>query len=242
MRILITAGPTREPIDDVRFISNRSSGQMGFALADAAASAGHDVTLLLGPVLLPPGVAERVTIHRFQTTADLESLLAEHFPQCDLLIKAAAVADYRPAERTRGKTPRGHGLKIELEPTPDLVAACAKTKRDDQRIVAFALEDPLVLETRAVEKMKRKRVDAILANPLQTMDAGDIEPVLFYADGRRDAPGRMTKPALAQWLIGTPHQSQASIRQRAGDDIALAVGDFDLEGNGVAFFRSWIAT
>jgi phosphopantothenoylcysteine decarboxylase/phosphopantothenate--cysteine ligase len=201
MRILITAGPTREPIDDVRFISNRSSGQMGFALADAAALAGHDVTLLLGPVLLPPSVAERVEVIRFNTTADLEALLAEHFPKCDVLIKAAAVADYRPAELMRGKAPRGAGLKIELEPTPDLVAGCAKTKRGDQAIIAFALEDPSVLETRAVEKMNRKKVDAILANPLQTMDATDIEPILFYADGRRDEPGRMSKSALATWLI-----------------------------------------
>ena len=202
MRILITAGPTREPIDDVRFISNRSSGQMGFALAQAASAAGHEVTLLLGPVLLPPSVAERVNVIRFNTTADLEVLLAEHFPKCDVLVKAAAVADYRPARYIKGKTPRGNGLKIELEPTPDLVAGCAKTKRADQTIIAFALEDPLVLETRAVEKMQRKKVDAILANPLQTMDASDIEPILFYADGRRDAPGRMGKPELAKWLIG----------------------------------------
>lgn len=201
MRILITAGPTREPIDDVRFISNRSSGQMGFALAQAAVDAGHYVTLLLGPVLLPPSVGERVRIERFNTTAELEALLAEHFPSCDVLIKAAAVADYRPSKLLRGKTPRGDGLSIQLEPTPDLVAGCAKTKRDDQTIIAFALEDPLVLESRAVEKMQRKKVDAILANPLQTMDAADIEPILFYADGRRDAPGRMPKTQLAKWLV-----------------------------------------
>ncbi|MFK7789618.1 MAG: phosphopantothenoylcysteine decarboxylase [Phycisphaeraceae bacterium] len=201
MRILITAGPTREPIDDVRFISNRSSGQMGFALAEAASSAGHDVTLLLGPVLLPPSVADQVNVIRFNTTADLESLLAEHFPKCDVLIKAAAVADYRPVTLIKGKTPRSSGLSIHLEPTPDLVAGCAKTKRDDQTIIAFALEEAEVMETRAVDKMKRKKVDAILANPLQTMDATDIEPILFYADGRRDAPGKMSKSSLAGWLV-----------------------------------------
>lgn len=201
MRILITAGPTREPIDDVRFISNRSSGQMGFALAQAAADEGHEVTLLLGPVLLPPSVADQVDVIRFNTTADLEVLLAEHFPKCDVLIKAAAVADYRPSEFIQGKTPRGQGLSIQLEPTPDLVAGCAKTKRGDQTIIAFALEDPTVLETRAVEKMQRKKVDAILANPLQTMDASDIDPILFYADGRRDEPGRMSKTELAGWLV-----------------------------------------
>ncbi|MFI4859278.1 MAG: phosphopantothenoylcysteine decarboxylase [Phycisphaerales bacterium JB063] len=201
MRILITAGPTREPIDDVRFISNRSSGQMGFALARAAAQAGHEVTLLLGPVLMPPSVDEVARIVRFNTTAELEALLAEHFPACDVLIKAAAVADYRPAQVIDGKTPRGEGLKIELEPTPDLVAGCAKTKRDDQTIIAFALEEPAVLETRAVEKMQRKKVDAILANPLVTMDAVDIEPILFFANGERETPGKMLKTQLADWLI-----------------------------------------
>lgn len=201
MRVLITAGPTREPIDDVRFISNRSSGQMGFALAEAASAAGHDVTLLLGPVLLPPSVADQVNVIRFNTTADLEALLAEHFPKCDVLIKAAAVADYRPIERIKGKTPRGSGLSIHLEPTPDLVAGCAQIKRENQTIIAFALEEAEAMETRAVEKMRRKKVDAILANPLQTMDASDIEPILFYADGRRAEPGRMAKSALAGWLI-----------------------------------------
>ena len=202
MRILITAGPTREPIDDVRFISNRSSGQMGFALARAGAEAGHEVTLLLGPVLMPTTVQDVARVIRFSTTAELEALLAEHFPQCDVLVKAAAVADYRPSHVIDGKTPRGAGLKIELEPTPDLVAGCARTKREDQTIIAFALEEPRVLETRAVEKMRRKKVDAILANPLSTMDAQDIEPILFYANGERDTPGRMPKTELAHWLIG----------------------------------------
>ena len=109
MRILITAGPTREPIDDVRFISNRSSGQMGFALARAAADAGHDVTLLLGPVLMPPSVEDVARVIRFNTTAELEALLAEHFPQCDVLIKAAAVADYRPAAQAEQKIKKGEG-------------------------------------------------------------------------------------------------------------------------------------
>lgn len=210
MRVLITAGPTREPIDEVRFISNRSSGQMGFALARAAAQVGHEVTLLLGPVLMPPSVGEQTRVIRFNTTADLEALLAEYFPMCDVLIKAAAVADYRPTEPIPGKTPRSEGMSITLEPTPDLVARCAETKRSDQKIVAFALEDPAVLESRAIEKMHRKKVDAILANPLQTMDAADIEPILFYADGGRESPGRMDKTKLADWLISKIDQIGAT--------------------------------
>lgn len=204
MKLLITAGPTREPIDAVRFISNRSSGRMGMALADAAAHAGHDVTLLLGPVMAPTTLGDRVEVIRFQTTAELQDLLEAHFPACDRLIMAAAVADYRVAQFTEGKTPRKKQLQIELEGTPDLVAGVAKTKRDDQRVIAFALEEPHELEARAVAKMKRKGVDAIVANPLVTMEGDSISAILLHADGRREEPAHaaMSKADFARWLIG----------------------------------------
>lgn len=201
MRILITAGPTREPIDEVRFISNRSSGRMGIALAQAAANAGHAVTLLLGPVLAPTTLGDRVEVLRFTTTAELEALLQTHFPGCDQLVMAAAVADYRIVNASPGKTKRQARLKIELEGTPDLVAGVANTKRPDQRVIAFALEEPHELEARAVAKMKRKGVDAIVANPLTTMDGGAIAAVYLTADGQRDEPGAMRKEAFARWLI-----------------------------------------
>ena len=206
MKTLITAGPTREPIDTVRFISNRSSGRMGIALAEAAADAGHDVTLLLGPVMAPTTLGDRVKVVRFQTTAELQGLLDEYFRGCDQLIMAAAVADYRVAEFTEGKTERKKHLQIELEGTPDLVAAIAKTKRDDQRVIAFALEEPHELETRAVAKMKRKGVDAIVANPLVTMEDDAVSGVLLHADGRRETPDGgmpLSKNAFARWLIAT---------------------------------------
>lgn len=199
--ILITAGPTREPIDEVRFISNRSSGRMGIALARAAADAGHAVTLLLGPVLAPTTLGERVQVIRFTTTAELEALLNDCFRGCDQLIMAAAVADYRVAHTAAGKTKRQKRLKIELEGTPDLVAGVAKTKRPGQRVIAFALEEPHELEARAVAKMKRKGVDAIVANPLVTMDGDSISAVLLTADGQREEPGPMRKEAFAAWLI-----------------------------------------
>lgn len=204
MKLLITAGPTREPIDAVRFISNRSSGRMGIALADAAAQAGHDVTLLLGPVLAPTTLGDRVRVVRFQTTAELQSLLDQYFPACDQLVMAAAVADYRVGQFTEGKTQRKKHLKIELEGTPDLVAGVAQTKRADQRVIAFALEEPHELETRAVAKMKRKGVDAIVANPLVTMEGDSILAILLHADGRREQPdggNAMSKENFAHWLI-----------------------------------------
>jgi len=203
MQILITAGPTREPIDEVRFISNRSSGRMGVAIADAAARAGHDVTLLMGPGPRDDELPNGSRNIRFSSSADLEALLAEHFPDCDLLIMAAAVADYRPAAVTTGKlaSDKTAGMSIELKPTPDLVAGCASRKQPQQRVVAFALEEAAQLEARAVAKMQRKGVDAIVANPLATMDAGDIDATVFFADGRKQPAGRRSKTDFADWLV-----------------------------------------
>lgn len=205
MRVLITAGPTREPIDAVRFLSNRSSGAMGVALAEAGARAGHAVTLLLGPTCLVPVELPDLTLIRFETTDELEAALQEQLPGFDLLIMAAAVSDYRPIHQVAGKVERAQGesglSRIELESTPDLVAGCASRKRSDQAVVAFALEEPEKLRERALAKMQRKGVDAIVANPLQTMDAKTIEAELFRADGQTTRFGKMTKPAFAQALL-----------------------------------------
>lgn len=207
MRILITAGPTREPIDAVRFISNRSSGKMGIAIAQSAAVAGHDVTLLLGPVMAPAALYDAMRVYRFNTSAELKQMLEAHFPDCDVLVMTAAVADYRMEQASEGKIKRESSggrdaeLTLRLQPTPDLVRAVASTKRPEQKVVAFALEEPMEMEQRAVEKMKRKGVDAVVANPLGTMDGDHIAPLWLPADGRRAEPGRMTKPDFAGWLI-----------------------------------------
>ncbi|MEX0885089.1 MAG: phosphopantothenoylcysteine decarboxylase [Phycisphaeraceae bacterium] len=201
MRLLITAGPTREPIDAVRFISNRSSGRMGIALAGAGVEAGHTVTLLLGPVEHVPSLDPRIDVHRFESSDDLGRLLDAQLVACDALVMAAAVADYRPAEATAGKLPRGAGHTLRLEATPDLVARAASRKRADQVVIAFALEAAADLERRAMEKMARKCVDAIVANPLDTMDAPGINGVWLTAVGERAAPGPLSKPQFAAWLI-----------------------------------------
>ncbi len=200
MRILITAGPTREPIDQVRFFSNRSSGTLGIAMAKAAAEAGHDTTLLLGPVCAVPPA--HVNTMRFDSCADLEAALQTHFPDCDVLIMVAAVADYRMAAPLTGKVERGANLTLTLTPTPDLVAGCAKRKRADQKVIAFALEESQRLNERAQEKMKRKGVDAIVANPLETMNAAEIHGTLMWADGRSESPGKVGKAEFARWLVG----------------------------------------
>jgi len=208
-RLLITAGPTQEPIDDVRFIGNRSSGRLGAALADAAAESGWDVTLLLGPGAVEPSHTA-LSLVRFQTTADLQAALAEHAPRCDALVMAAAVADYtpvqgqHPGEDASGKIKRTAGeITLRLKSTPDLIAEQAKTKRDDQLYVAFALEPRDRLLDSARSKLERKNVDAIVANPLETMDADSIEAILLTPDGVHDqTAGAIPKTDFAPWLLG----------------------------------------
>lgn len=200
--ILITAGPTHEPIDAVRYIANRSSGRMGLALAEAAREAGCAVTLLLGPVDLAPPAG--VAVHRFTTHAELRRLLAEHFERCDGLIMAAAVADYYPVSPVDQKLLRqGERLTIELAMTPDLVAELAARRRPGQWIVGFALEEDEQLKRRALEKLRRKDLDAIVANPLRTMGADDVEATVYTAGGQTLHPGAgaASKHEFTRWLI-----------------------------------------
>lgn len=207
VRLLVTAGPTYEPIDDVRFIGNRSSGRLGIAAAEAAAKLGWRVTLLLGPTSLTPSDPS-IQLVRFRTTADLQGLLAEHFTRCDALIMAAAVADYRPVPDPQvvasgGKLRRlSAGMSLRLESTPDLLAGVAKGRREDQVVVGFALEPRSRLLSSAQEKLKRKRVDLIVANPLETMDSGAIEATVVGEEGPvYQTPRAVSKSAFAGKLV-----------------------------------------
>ena len=202
--MLITAGPTHEPIDAVRYIANRSSGRLGIALAEAAAARRDRVTLLLGPTPSSPPHHSQVTTHRFQTTAELQDLLRDLWKGHSVLIMVAAVADYRPAH-CPGKTdkrPRGDGpWMLELEPTPDLLAEAAGNARPDQLTVGFALGPADGLLDRAREKLAAKHVDAIVANPLETMDADRIQATLLLRDGRELSAPESSKAKFAVWLL-----------------------------------------
>ncbi len=202
MRLLITAGPTWEKIDAVRYIGNRSSGKVGLSIAAAGRSAGHDVTMLLGPGV-PAGDLPDGRVERFESAGDLLARLEQLFDDQKVVVMAAAVADYRPAEVIEGKRPREGGgqWSIQLTPTPDLTATIAPRKKPHQRIVAFALEAPETLEQRAGAKLVRKGADAIIANPLQTMGADDIHPLWMTADGGREEPGAMSKAQFGAWVI-----------------------------------------
>ncbi len=204
-RLLITAGPTHEPIDAVRFLGNRSSGRLGIALADAAAARDWSVTLLLGPSPLSPRDT-RIELRRFRSTKDLEALLDSEFPRCHALIMAAAVADFRPitsADADRNKIRRSKGsLTLELEATPDLLATCAGKRRPEQRLIGFALEPRKNLLESAHRKLQRKGLDAIVANPLETMDSATIEATILRRSGPpASTPGAISKERFAEWLL-----------------------------------------
>ena len=161
MKILITAGPTREYVDDVRFLSHASSGRMGYSLASAAVDAGHEVILVTGPVDLP--VPDGVQVTHIETTDELRMSCVELFPACDGVIATAAVCDYKPRERVDGKmTKTGQPITLELIETSDVLAELGEQK-GERWVVGFALEsqDP---RTNAMRKLRMKKCDCIVLN------------------------------------------------------------------------------
>ena len=198
MKVLITAGPTYEPIDPVRFIGNRSSGQMGASLSNAATKAGHDVTLIVGPVTAPmPTNVRRIDIF---SSRDLYEAVLREFPKNDLLIMAAAVADFRPKTTNTQKVERGGNLTIELESTEDIAAAAGKIKQPHQRTIGFSLVARGDLE-RSKKKLVKKNLDLIVYNPLDTMSSRTIESILLYPDGRSEELPMCEKSRFAEVLL-----------------------------------------
>jgi phosphopantothenoylcysteine decarboxylase/phosphopantothenate--cysteine ligase len=170
MRFLIAAGGTREYIDPVRFISNASSGKMGYALARAALKAGHQVTLITAPTALKPPAGAQVV--RVESAAQMFAVVKEHFGRCDCLIMAAAVADYTPTRPSKTKLKKqSTRLTLELKPTPDILKWAGRQKKHGQMLVGFALEDQ-DLRTNAERKMREKHLDMIVANTPGAIGAG----------------------------------------------------------------------
>jgi phosphopantothenoylcysteine decarboxylase/phosphopantothenate--cysteine ligase len=161
-RVLVTAGPTREPLDPIRVISNRSSGRMGFALARAAYARGATVTVIAGPTALAPPVG--VAGERVETTADLAAAVGRHLPDSDVLVMAAAPADYRPAQPAATKGSReGGAVQLVLQPTPDVLSSTRSRRKNGAVIVGFAYEtDPGEAKARA--KLEHKGLDLIVLN------------------------------------------------------------------------------
>jgi phosphopantothenoylcysteine decarboxylase/phosphopantothenate--cysteine ligase len=203
MRVLVTAGGTREPIDSVRFMGNRSSGRMGLALAEEAARRGADVTLVAANVALPLPAVPAIPV---ETTAELEAAVRERFPEADVLIMAAAPADFRPAAPTDSKISRegSEGLSINFEPTTDIVAAVAAERRPDQTVIGFAAEHGEGAVERGREKLSRKGLDAVVVNDIARSDIGfdstDNEVTIVLPDGEREV-GRRPKVEVAAAIL-----------------------------------------
>jgi phosphopantothenoylcysteine decarboxylase/phosphopantothenate--cysteine ligase len=203
VRVLVTAGRTEEGLDDVRYISNRSSGRMGFALASAAKEMGAKVTLVHGAVdLTPPGADD---VKRVVSADDMRRAVSRAFPRSDIVIMAAAVSDFTPAKRTEGKIERGSGkLSVELEPTVDILASLGKKKKKNQIIVGFALESSDA-EKRARRKIREKGCDYLVLNRIGEKTGFGVTTnriTLFKATRKILETGLMRKEEAAFLVLG----------------------------------------
>jgi phosphopantothenoylcysteine decarboxylase/phosphopantothenate--cysteine ligase len=202
LRVLVTAGGTREPVDPVRFLGNRSSGRMGFALAAAAARRGADVTLIAANVSLPePAGVRRIDV---ETAAELAAAARAEFPACHVLVMAAAPADFRAAEVAPGKLNREGSLELRLEPTEDILAGLAATRGEAQAIVGFAAEHGEGGVDRARAKLERKGADLIVLNDVSDSAIGfeseENAVTLIDAAGETAVP-QASKDSIADSIL-----------------------------------------
>ena len=198
MNFLITAGGTREYIDPVRFISNASSGQMGYALAQAAKKAGHKVTLITAAANLKPPVGVKVI--NVETTAQMFSAVKKHFEKCDCLVMAAAVADYAPIRQAKTKMKKtSQALTIKLKPTVDILKWASKQKKD-KAVIGFALEDKAVRKN-AEKKLKEKKLDMIIANRISAIGSNKSTVEIKTPTGKWIKIEKAPKSIIARKVI-----------------------------------------
>jgi phosphopantothenoylcysteine decarboxylase / phosphopantothenate---cysteine ligase len=204
LKVLVTAGGTREPIDSVRFVGNRSSGRMGFALAEEAAALGAEVTVVAANVALAR--SPRVHYVDVTTAAELQRACEERFAGADVLLMAAAVADYRPAiaADTKLKKDEREELVVALERTPDILSGLAAIRRPDQTVVGFAAEHGDGAVAYGRDKLARKGLDAVVVNDIARADIGfegaHNEVTIVTADGERHVP-RASKAEVARAIL-----------------------------------------
>ena len=202
MRFVVTAGPTRETIDPVRFISNRSSGKMGYAIAEAAIAAGHAVTLISGPASVAP--PENTQFISITTSDELHDAVHSATQGCDVLVMCAAVSDYKPSKVGTGKMKkRKTPFALELIPTRDILASLPKENRS-YLVVGFAAETH-DLETNAQKKLLEKNCDMIVANDVSKADSGmesdENAVTIFFRNGESKTISRRSKKIIARELV-----------------------------------------
>jgi phosphopantothenoylcysteine decarboxylase/phosphopantothenate--cysteine ligase len=220
LRVLVTAGGTREPIDAVRYIGNRSSGRMGFALAGAAAARGAEVTVVAANVALP--VPPGVELEQVGTAAELKEACDRRFGDCDVLLMAAAVADFRPAAPAEAKLKKDVGAPaLELEPTADVLAGLAARRGLGQTLVGFAAEHGEGAVEYGRGKLHRKQLDAVVVNdvsdPAIGFDAADNEVTILTTDGHITRVERAGKDEVARRILAEVDRVRA---QKALDGAA----------------------
>jgi phosphopantothenoylcysteine decarboxylase / phosphopantothenate---cysteine ligase len=197
---LITAGPTREPIDPVRYISNRSSGKMGYAITEAALDAGHEVILISGPVnLAPPHNAKFILV---STGDEMFDAVQQHADESDVCVLCAAVADYKPAEVSPVKiTKRAARVSLELIPTRDILQSLGRRQNRGFLLVGFAAETDH-LEANAAKKLREKNCDIIVANDVRIgMESDENELLILFRDAEKKKISRAPKKILARELV-----------------------------------------
>jgi phosphopantothenoylcysteine decarboxylase / phosphopantothenate---cysteine ligase len=201
--VLVTAGPTEEPIDEVRYISNRSSGKMGYAVAEAARRRGADVILVSGPTHLEPPAG--VTLRKVRTAQEMADAVFDHLAEATMVIMSAAVADFRTSRVEPGKIKRNAGPRtLELEPTEDILGEAARRRRPGQLVVGFAAETGHLLEN-ARSKVISKNLDLLVANDVTQQGAGfDVDTnivTLVFPDGQALPLDRMSKLEVAGRIL-----------------------------------------
>jgi len=201
VRFVVTAGPTRESIDPIRFVSNRSSGKMGYAIAEAAVAAGHDVKLISGPASI--AAPDSVGFVSIVTSHELHDAVHRAVRDCDVLVMCAAVSDFKPATVERQKIPkRKTPFAIELIPTRDILASLPKER--NYFVVGFAAETH-ELEANARKKLLAKNCDMIVANDVSRSDSGmesdDNEVTIFFREGAPEKISRASKKIIARELV-----------------------------------------
>jgi phosphopantothenoylcysteine decarboxylase/phosphopantothenate--cysteine ligase len=198
LRVLITAGPTREPLDPVRFLSNYSTGAMGFAIATEALARGHEPVLVLGPVERQPPVD--IEVYGVETAREMLDAVLDFLPDCGAVICSAAVCDYRPAKRSENKIKRGSLRSIELVENPDIAAEVGRRRAAGVRFAVFALEtDDGAAHAR--DKLKRKGADLCVLNSPAAIGSESAEFRLIRADGGVRELGEVAKSELARALL-----------------------------------------
>ena len=210
MTFLITAGPTREAIDPVRYISNRSSGKMGYAIAGAALDAGHDVILISGPVNLePPHNAKFISV---STSDEMFDAVDQYADSSDVSVLCAAVADYKPAQVSAVKIKKSTSqLSLELIPTRDILDSLGQRQNRKFLLVGFAAETDH-LEANATRKLREKNCDIIVANDARIgMETDENELLILFCDGETKRISRAPKTFLARELVKIFQNSQQKV-------------------------------